>query len=123
MKLYQRFIRIYYCDPFNDHVHCTDWMPEDEGMEFYKKCENIKPDDEGQGYYEGYWKDYHYEECFRQVEKQGEWIHSFYSEDDKDIYKCSECGRFITLDKSEDLSNYPYCHCGALMSTLKVNNE
>ncbi len=48
-------------------------------------------------------------------ENQGEWIHSFYSEDDKDIYKCSECGRFITLDKSDNLSNYPYCHCGALM--------
>ena len=55
-------------------------------------------------------------------EKQGEWIHSFYSEDNKDVYKCSECGRFITLDKSDNLSNYPYCHCGADMR-VKMNEE
>ena len=48
-------------------------------------------------------------------ENKGEWIHSFYSEDDKDVYKCSKCGRFIILDKSDNLSNYPYCHCGADM--------
>ena len=49
--------------------------------------------------------------------KEAEWVHSFYSEGDKDIYKCSACGRFITIDlnSSDKLSNYPYCHCGAHM--------
>lgn len=31
-------------------------------------------------------------------------------------YQCSECGRSIHLDsKVEDLTDYPYCHCGAQM--------
>lgn len=32
-------------------------------------------------------------------------------------YQCSNCGRSIHLDTvMEDLSDYPYCHCGAEMS-------
>lgn len=31
-------------------------------------------------------------------------------------YQCSECGRSIHLDTElEDLSDYPYCHCGCEM--------
>lgn len=31
-------------------------------------------------------------------------------------YQCSECGRSIHLDTMvEDLTDYPYCHCGADM--------
>ncbi len=31
-------------------------------------------------------------------------------------YQCSECGRSIHLDTEvEDLTDYPYCHCGAKM--------
>lgn len=31
-------------------------------------------------------------------------------------YQCSECGRSIHLDSEiEDLTDYPYCHCGAQM--------
>ena len=52
--------------------------------------------------------------------KEAEWVHSFYSEGNKDIYKCSACGRLITIDlnSSDTLSNYPYCHCGAHMSWI-----
>lgn len=67
MKLYQRFIRIYFSDPFHKHVSCTDWMPEDAGMEFLKGCKDIESDDSGQGYCEGYWKHYHYDECFKPI--------------------------------------------------------
>lgn len=32
-------------------------------------------------------------------------------------YQCSNCGRIIHLDTViEDLSDYPYCHCGAKMN-------
>ena len=32
-------------------------------------------------------------------------------------YQCSNCGRSIHLDTViEDLSDYPYCHCGAEMN-------
>lgn len=35
---------------------------------------------------------------------------------DGNSYQCSECGRSIHLDSEvEDLTDYPYCHCGAQM--------
>ena len=35
---------------------------------------------------------------------------------DGNSYQCSECGRSIHLDSEvENLSDYPYCHCGAKM--------
>ena len=48
---------------------------------------------------------------------QGEWIFVF---DDKVnnrfIYKCSECGRQVSVYSSEALIPvYPFCHCGAKM--------
>lgn len=48
--------------------------------------------------------------------KTGHWIHSIYSEEGKDVYKCSECGRTVNKDWTEDMQlDYPYCHCGAKM--------
>lgn len=50
--------------------------------------------------------------------KMGHWIKekSSYGWDGKS-YQCSECGRSIHLDlEVEDLSDYPYCHCGAKMT-------
>ena len=47
----------------------------------------------------------------------GHWIKekSRYGWDGKS-YVCSECGRSIHLDSDvEDLTDYPYCHCGAEM--------
>lgn len=47
----------------------------------------------------------------------GHWIkeETMYGWDGKS-YQCSACGRSIHLDtKMEDLSDYPYCHCGAKM--------
>jgi DNA-directed RNA polymerase subunit RPC12/RpoP len=49
--------------------------------------------------------------------KIGHWIKekSRYGWDGKS-YVCSECGRSIHLDSEvEDLTDYPYCHCGAQM--------
>lgn len=35
---------------------------------------------------------------------------------DGNSYQCSECGRSIHIDSEvEDLSDYPYCHCGSKM--------
>jgi len=35
---------------------------------------------------------------------------------DGQSYTCSKCGRSIHLDtKVEDLTDYPYCHCGTKM--------
>lgn len=37
-------------------------------------------------------------------------------------YQCSCCGRSIHIDtKAEDLTDYPYCHCGAKMEPEVVN--
>ena len=48
--------------------------------------------------------------------KKGKWVRSFYSEGDRAIYKCSECGRYLEFTKGQDeLKNYPFCHCGAKM--------
>ena len=39
-------------------------------------------------------------------------------------YQCSNCGRSIHLDTAmEDLSDYPYCHCGAEMSGGKEDGD
>ena len=49
--------------------------------------------------------------------KIGHWIKekSRYGWDGKS-YVCSECGRSIHLDSDvEDLTDYPYCHCGTEM--------
>lgn len=51
--------------------------------------------------------------------KKGRWIkektiHGW----DGFSYQCSECGRSIHLDTEvEDLTDYPYCHCGSLMES------
>lgn len=49
--------------------------------------------------------------------RSGHWIKekSLHGWDGKS-YQCSECGRSIHLDSEiEDLTDYPYCHCGAQM--------
>lgn len=49
--------------------------------------------------------------------KMGQWIRekTIYGWDGKS-YQCSECGRSIHLDTAvEDITDYPYCHCGAEM--------
>lgn len=77
-------------------------------------------------------KDYsYYEYLFDQVDNMpmsvlennvGKWlkeetIHGW----DGFSYQCSECGRSIHLDTEvEDLTDYPYCHCGAEME--RMNN-
>ena len=39
-------------------------------------------------------------------------------------YQCSNCGRSIHLDTVlEELSDYPYCHCGAEMSGGKEDGD
>ncbi len=50
--------------------------------------------------------------------KEGRWIKekSLHGWDGKS-YQCSVCGRSIHIDPEvEDLSDYPYCHCGAIMT-------
>lgn len=57
--------------------------------------------------------------------KTGYWIHSIYSEEGKDVYKCSCCGKEIEvpIESRDDLYiDYPYCHCGAKMES-EVRNE
>lgn len=62
-------------------------------------------------------------ECYKVLtpvnqNKTGHWIKekSRYGWDGKS-YICSECGRSIHLDSEiEDLTDYPYCHCGAQMT-------
>ena len=46
--------------------------------------------------------------------KQGEWIKEPNGKT-TDIYRCSVCKRSIMLCKGADLTNYPFCHCGADM--------
>lgn len=49
--------------------------------------------------------------------KDGHWIKekSLHGWDGKS-YQCSVCGRSIHIDPEvEDLTDYPYCHCGAIM--------
>ena len=54
-------------------------------------------------------------------QKKGKWIkeetiHGW----DGFSYQCSECGRSIHLDTDvEDLTDFPYCHCGAEMEVEK----
>lgn len=31
-------------------------------------------------------------------------------------YKCSNCGRLISVWDKKELKEYPYCHCGAKMN-------
>lgn len=33
-------------------------------------------------------------------------------------YECSECGR-VVYEETDDLSDYPYCHCGCRMEGVK----
>lgn len=50
--------------------------------------------------------------------KEGHWIKekSLHGWDGKS-YQCSVCGRSIHIDPEvEDLTDYPYCHCGAIMT-------
>lgn len=50
--------------------------------------------------------------------KTGYWIKekSLHGWDGKS-YQCSVCGRSIHIDPEvEDLTDYPYCHCGAIMT-------
>ena len=56
-------------------------------------------------------------QLLRRVPREGHWIkeESIYGWDGHS-YQCSECGRSIHLDTElEDLSDYPYCHCGCVM--------
>ncbi len=51
--------------------------------------------------------------------KEGHWIKekSLYGWDGKS-YQCSVCSRSIHIDPEvEDLNDYPYCHCGAIMKS------
>ena len=57
----------------------------------------------------------------RDMEKQGEWIKVKEERMSIDMsgeivtrYKCSECGRMITILPNK-LVDYPFCHCGADM--------
>ena len=49
---------------------------------------------------------------------KGEWIKEPNGRT-TDIYRCSLCKRSIMLCKGADLTNYPFCHCGAKM----INEE
>ena len=116
MKLYQRFIRIYSSDPLHKYVPCTDWMPEDAGMEFLKGCEDIESDDSGQGYYDGYWKHYHYDECFKPIEETGIWI-----EADRNMYACSICSHCVSIVPEDNrIEQFKYCpFCGKPIDGIK----
>ena len=52
-----------------------------------------------------------------EVVRHGRWVHKgSYIDDDFDRvfeYSCSICGRCIQV--YDDISQYPYCHCGAKM--------
>ncbi len=49
-----------------------------------------------------------------QERKQGKWI--LHEENSaSSSYHCSVCNRLINVLWSEELSDYPYCHCGAEM--------
>ena len=63
--------------------------------------------------------------CTCEASKMGKWIKekSIYGWDGYS-YQCSECGRSIHLDlEVEDLSDYPYCHCGAKMKSEDQNEN
>ena len=71
-------------------------------------------------------------ELIKQLEEaerpQGEWIKVKEERMSIDMsgeiatrYKCSKCGRFITILPSK-LSDYPFCHCGADMRKGSKND-
>ena len=45
----------------------------------------------------------------------GKWIKDDCYDKRDNFYHCSECGRVINIICGEDLSDYPFCHCGADM--------
>jgi len=49
---------------------------------------------------------------------KGEWIKEPNGRT-TDIYRCSVCKRSIMLCKGANLTNYPFCHCGADMGGNK----
>ena len=57
--------------------------------------------------------------------KEGHWIKekSLHGWDGKS-YQCSVCCRSIHIDPEvEDLTDYPYCHCGAKMVELQEGSD
>lgn len=57
-------------------------------------------------------------QTLEQKPKDGHWIkEKTLNGWDGKSYQCSVCGRSIHIDPEvEDLTDYPYCHCGAIMT-------
>lgn len=53
----------------------------------------------------------------------GEWIKDDCYDKRDNFYHCSECGRVINVIFGENLSDYPFCHCGADMRERKKNEQ
>ena len=51
--------------------------------------------------------------------EHGEWMFEYDNHIAK-FYHCSVCGRKLTVLSGHDLSEFPYCHCGADMRGTKL---
>lgn len=48
--------------------------------------------------------------------RHGHWIYEQYFGDySLHVFKCSVCNRKISVNKKEEISDFPYCNCGAKM--------
>ena len=50
---------------------------------------------------------------------KGVWKKHFYSEEEYDVYQCSNCNRLIEIHKNDSIDNYNLCKCGAKMTVEK----
>jgi len=101
------------CENYNTHPckceHCEDW----DNFHISESGKALREKIYGDGYQDGH-KD-GYDKGYDDAQSpKSEWI----KEDNgktTDLYRCSICGRSIMLCKNADLTNYPFCHCGADM--------
>jgi hypothetical protein len=108
MAIYQKMLRIWWSDPCHEKVYVTDWLPEDEAIKLYHlyyKSDEKESDDYGQGYCEGYWKSYSFDERFEELEPTtAHWIEGKYRDDDirynDSSYKCDKCGRIVDFKEN-----------------------
>lgn len=54
--------------------------------------------------------------CIADENPPGEWI-KVHENPNFHYFKCSKCGRWVNVEPKLLLEEYPYCHCGARMTT------
>lgn len=59
-----------------------------------------------------------------EIVRHGRWIYDQYFGDySLHIFKCSVCGKKISVNKKEEIADFPYCNCGAKMDGKRNWND